>query len=73
MTARNRLDSRQGALELRVYQESIDNLQTTLTLSEQVGAMRIIAVTSAASGEGKTSVASQLAMSLADRSRNECS
>ena len=65
MTARSRLDSRQGALELRVYQESIDNLQTTLTLSEQIGAMRFIAVTSAASGEGKTSVASQLAMSLA--------
>ncbi|MEI8376346.1 MAG: polysaccharide biosynthesis tyrosine autokinase [Planctomycetota bacterium] len=55
---------RQSEIELRVYQESIDNLQTTLTLSEEIGAMRIIAVTSAVSGEGKTSVASQLALSL---------
>ena len=56
---------RQSDLELRVYQESIDNLQTTLTLSEEIGGMRIIAVTSAVSDEGKTSIASQLAMSLA--------
>ncbi len=60
----NRQGSRQSEVELRVYQESIDNLQTTLTLSEEIGALRIIAVTSAVSGEGKTSVASQLAMSL---------
>jgi len=56
--------SGQSEIEFRVYQESIDNLQTTLTLSEEIGAMRIIAVTSAVSGEGKTSVAAQLALSL---------
>ena len=56
--------SRQGRVELRVYQECIDNLQTSLTLSEDIGAVRIIAVTSAVSNEGKTSIASQLAVSL---------
>ena len=56
-------------LEFRVYQESFDNLQTTLTLSENIGALRIIAVTSATSDEGKTSVASQLAMSLSRSTR----
>ncbi len=56
--------SKQTEVEFRVYQESIDNLQTTLTLSEDIGALRIIAVTSATSNEGKTSIASQLAMSL---------
>ena len=64
LPAPNRPGSRVGAIEFRAYQESIDNLQTRLTLSEEFGAMRIIAVTSAASGEGKTSIASQLAMSL---------
>ena len=63
-TAANRQGSRQSEMELRVYQESLDNLQTTLTLSDPIGAMRIIAITSAVSDEGKTSVASQLAMSL---------
>ena len=63
-TAANRQGSRQSEMELRVYQESLDNLQTTLTLSDPLGAMRIIAITSAVSDEGKTSVASQLAMSL---------
>ncbi len=57
--------SRQYEIEFRVYQESLDNLQTTITLSEDFGAMRVIAITSAVSNEGKTSVASQLAMSLA--------
>lgn len=57
--------SRQSELEYRVYRESIDNLQTALTLSDELRSMRIIAVTSAVSLEGKTSVASQLAISLA--------
>jgi capsular exopolysaccharide synthesis family protein len=51
--------------ELRIFEESIDSLRTTLTLSENLRDMRILAITSAANHEGKTSVASQLAMSLA--------
>jgi capsular exopolysaccharide synthesis family protein len=51
--------------ELRIFEESIDSLRTTLTLSENLRDMRVLAITSAANHEGKTSVASQLAMSLA--------
>ncbi|MGO8746045.1 MAG: polysaccharide biosynthesis tyrosine autokinase [Thermoguttaceae bacterium] len=52
-------------LELRVFQESVDSLRTALTLSDDLRDMRILAITSAAAQEGKTSVASQLALSLA--------
>jgi capsular exopolysaccharide synthesis family protein len=52
-------------LELRVFQESIDSLRTALTLSDDLRDMRILAITSAANHEGKTSVACQLALSLA--------
>ncbi|MGO9112644.1 MAG: polysaccharide biosynthesis tyrosine autokinase, partial [Thermoguttaceae bacterium] len=51
--------------DLRVFQESIDSLRTALTLSDDLHNMRILAVTSAVNHEGKTSVASQLALSLA--------
>ena len=51
--------------ELRVFEESIDSLRTALTLSDSLRDMRVLAITSAASHEGKTSVASQLAISLA--------
>jgi capsular exopolysaccharide synthesis family protein len=57
-------ESRVGS-DLRIFEESIDSLRTTLTLSENLRDMRILAITSAANHEGKTSVASQLAMSLA--------
>ncbi|MGA2030685.1 MAG: polysaccharide biosynthesis tyrosine autokinase [Thermoguttaceae bacterium] len=52
-------------VELHVFQESIDSLRTALTLSDDLRDMRIVAITSAANHEGKTSVASQLALSLA--------
>jgi polysaccharide biosynthesis transport protein len=51
--------------ELRVFEESVDSLRTALTLSDDLRNMRILAITSAANHEGKTSVASQLALSLA--------
>jgi succinoglycan biosynthesis transport protein ExoP len=51
--------------ELRIFEESIDSLRTALTLSDGLHDMRILAITSAANHEGKTSVASQLALSLA--------
>ncbi len=55
--------------ELYVYAESIDSLRTNLRLTESVGVpgcQRVIAVCSAASGEGKTSVATALAVSISE-------
>lgn len=51
--------------DVRLFEESIDSLRTSLTLSEKLGDMKILAITSAANREGKTSVASQLAVSFA--------
>lgn len=51
--------------ELRIFEESVDSLRTSLTLCDDLRDMRILAITSAANHEGKTSVASQLALSLA--------
>lgn len=54
--------------ELHVYAESIDSLRTNLRLTENLGvpgSNKVVAVCSAASGEGKTSVATALAMSIA--------
>jgi polysaccharide biosynthesis transport protein len=48
-----------------LFEESIDSLRTRLTLCESLQDMRILAVTSAVNHEGKTSVACQLAISLA--------
>lgn len=45
--------------------ESVDSLRTRLVLSEPLKDMRTLAVVSSVSGEGKTSVATQLAASLA--------
>jgi capsular exopolysaccharide synthesis family protein len=53
------------AWDLKVFEESVDSLRTSLTLSEELSEMRILAVTSAVNHEGKTSVAAQLAVSLA--------
>lgn len=54
--------------EMFIFAESIDSLRTNLTLAEDLGGEgqpRVIAIVSAASGEGKTSVASALAVSIA--------
>ena len=51
--------------EIRLFEESIDSLRTSLSLSEDLSGMRVLAVTSAANHEGKTSVAAQLAVSFA--------
>jgi polysaccharide biosynthesis transport protein len=50
--------------EVRLFEESIDSLCTSLTLSRELGEMRVLVVTSAANREGKTSVVSQLALSF---------
>jgi len=50
---------------LGVFEESIDTLRTCLILSEPLKDMKVLAVTSGGSREGKTSVAVQLAVSIA--------
>lgn len=51
--------------DLRLFRESIDGLRTYLALSAESREMHVLVVTSAVSREGKTSVAAQLAVSLA--------
>lgn len=48
-----------------VFEESIDGLRTHLMLSGELMGMKVLAVTSAAKDEGKTTVAAQLAVSIA--------
>jgi len=57
--------SRRVGRNLRVFEESIDSLRTALLLSETLKDMRVLVVTSAVNHEGKTSVAAQLAVSIA--------
>ncbi|MCE5268545.1 MAG: polysaccharide biosynthesis tyrosine autokinase [Planctomycetaceae bacterium] len=56
--------------ELEMFEESVDSLRTSLILSSDMRDVRVLAVTSASKDEGKTSVAAQLAVSLA-RAANE--
>ena len=55
----------QTSLELKLVEESIDSLRTNLTLSKELRDLHVIALASAMNDEGKTSVAAQLATSLA--------
>ncbi len=57
--------SKRAGKNLGCFEESIDGLRTYLTLSESLKDMKVLAVTSATSREGKTSVAAQLAVSMA--------
>jgi polysaccharide biosynthesis transport protein len=50
---------------LRLFEESVDSLRTGLVLSEPLRNLHVLAVTSAVSAEGKTSISSQFAISLA--------
>ncbi|MEX2176839.1 MAG: polysaccharide biosynthesis tyrosine autokinase [Pirellulaceae bacterium] len=50
---------------LQLFEESVDGLRTYLTLVESLRGMQVLAVTSAVSREGKTSLAAQLAVSVA--------
>lgn len=56
---------RSHARELRLFEESVDSLSTTLTLREDLKRCKVFTITSALSGEGKTSVSCQLVVSLA--------
>ena len=51
--------------ELSLFEESIDSLRTGLRLSRTLKDLQVLAVSSAVSREGKTSLASQLAVSIA--------
>ena len=50
---------------LRIFEESVDGLRTCLMLSESLRDMKVLAITSASQQEGKTSISSQLAVSIA--------
>jgi polysaccharide biosynthesis transport protein len=52
--------------DMHVFAESINSLRTNLTLAEDLVSQHVLAVTSASPGEGKTSVATSLAMSIAN-------
>lgn len=54
-----------SGLELELFEESVDTLRSSLFLSEEYRDLKWLAVTSAVSGEGKSSVCAQLAVSLA--------
>ncbi|MFZ5828912.1 MAG: polysaccharide biosynthesis tyrosine autokinase [Planctomycetota bacterium] len=51
--------------DLALFEESIESLRTCLVLSQSLKDARVLAVTSAVQSEGKTSVAVQLAVSIA--------
>lgn len=58
--------------EALVFAESVDSLRTQLMLTEQVGVLgqqRIVAICSAASGEGKSSLTTSLAISVAEATK----
>ena len=58
-----RLSSRLNR-ELKVYEESVDSLRTNLMLAMRERNLQVIAVSSSISGEGKTSLATQLSISI---------
>jgi len=51
-------------LALNMFEESVDSLRTSLLLAERRNPLQVVLVASAISGEGKTSIASQLAVSM---------
>ena len=57
--------SKRNSRGLRLFQESVDNLRTSLTLSDELIESQVFSVASASSREGKTTVATQLAVSIA--------
>jgi capsular exopolysaccharide synthesis family protein len=59
------LGTRVVSREVGLFEESIDSLRTSLLLANENEQTQVLAVASAISGEGKTSIASQLAVSIA--------
>ncbi len=60
-----RAASRRAQQSRQMFEESVDGLRTTLVLGESLRHVQVFAIASAVSSEGKTSVATHLAMSLA--------
>jgi capsular exopolysaccharide synthesis family protein len=60
-----RLDQVVGDRDMQLFEESVDGLRTVISLDSAIENMRVLAVTSAVSREGKTSLATQLAVSIA--------
>ena len=54
---------------LQLFEESVDGLRTYLMLADSMRGLQVLAVTSAVSREGKTSLAAQLAVSIASATR----
>jgi capsular exopolysaccharide synthesis family protein len=50
-------------LQAHLFEESVNSLRTTLAVDENLKGCRVFVVASAVSGEGKTNLSSQLAMS----------
>lgn len=67
--ARSSAAGRAVQRDVRLFEESVDSLRTFLALSPGGHDLRTIAVVSAVSGEGKTSLAAQLAVSIARATR----
>ncbi len=56
--------------QMFLYNESIDSLRTSLRLASDHRSEQLLVVTSAAAGEGKTSLATSLAMSIANATKS---
>ena len=56
--------------QMFLYNESIDSLRTSLWLAGDSHDKQLVVVTSAAAGEGKTSLATSLAMSIANATKS---
>lgn len=56
---------------LSVFEESVDTLGTSLRLAGDIENIHVLAVTSASSHEGKTSVAAQLAISISHTTKEK--
>lgn len=61
----NRL-SRRLRREAYIFAESINSLRINIAVADEISAQQVIAVMSALAGEGKTSIATSLAMSIAN-------
>lgn len=59
------LGTEQSTHELRLFEESVDSFRSLLLLTDRLADTRTLFVTSAISGEGKTTVSTQLAYSIA--------